>query len=106
MMAMIDNDLEDTSESDSDEGGDSDGDGDGDGGGDGDGSHAPLSPAAAPPAPDFAAVARRLGAAKEALIEGYRRTRAQVRGVGTGVGEGAAQGEGRGYWCACVHTCS
>ena len=66
MIAMIDDDMGDESGSDGDEE-------------EGDEEHEATSRAPRKPAPatDFAAVARRLAAAKGALLEGYHRTRAQ-----------------------------
>ena len=66
MIAMIDDDMGDESGSDGDEE-------------EGEEEHEATSRAPRKPAPatDFAAVARRLAAAKGALLEGYHRTRAQ-----------------------------
>ena len=66
MIAMIDDDMGDDSGSDGDEE-------------EGDEEHEATSraPLKLTPASDFAAVARRLAAAKGALLEGYHRTRAQ-----------------------------
>jgi hypothetical protein len=63
MMAMIDNDLEDEEEEENEIDDDRETN-----------SRASLTPA---PASDFAAVARRLAAARAALLDGYHRTRAQ-----------------------------